>query len=246
MPAGFDHTAFVQQSIFSNFRTAAKRVRPDEEMPLDFAPSDHDVICARGRQAFSHVGNARFRSTVALHVSEYEATKGKAEKSVIVSKIVDIIRESSDGLFVRFNNRDNRWISLGDVGAREKVGQAMRDTISKKKKGERPRSSKRTATASRPIISPHQVEKKEDITLSSNQGSSSLLSHIAYSFERDAFPHGASEPIGPIDMEDLLQDEHLLEGISFRASDFFPMSVSSDCDMWQHSPVLSTILGDED
>lgn len=242
-PVDFDH--IVDRAIFSNFRIAGKRVRSDEELPTDFAPSSEDVICARGRQAFNHAGNTRFRNTVFLHMEEYEAAKSKPEKSVIVSKIVEIVRDSSGGRFARFNKQANRWISLGDIGAREKVGQAIRDA--KVKKRSKCRRQGKPISTTMPEMSLHQVERKKEgtNTLRDEQGPSSLVSQIAHSFQHDKFHESMVEPVAPIIVEDG-DAEHLLEGITFKASDFFRMSVSSGNDFWQHAPALSAAILNDD
>lgn len=100
--------------------------------PEDFEPSDKDVICARGKRAFSHVGNRRFRLVILMNLEKYHNAKNKVEKSVIVTSIVDLIREGSpvNGGFVKKSAITGRWMSISDKLAREKVGHALRDAFS--------------------------------------------------------------------------------------------------------------------
>ena len=80
-----------------------------------------DVICARGKTAFQHPGNQRFRALIERRVEDYAAASNKFEKSVIVSQIVDEVRQASpSGGFIR--SEKGLWYEVGDA-AREKVGQ---------------------------------------------------------------------------------------------------------------------------
>lgn len=102
------------------------------------------------------VGNRRFRILCELNLHKYEAAQSKTEKSVIVMSIVDAVREAAGiGGFVRqvrfvpaqrtnnttrtltpvFSSQDlssKQWFEVGDVIAREKVGQQLRDLMNKK------------------------------------------------------------------------------------------------------------------
>jgi len=96
----------------------------DHMKPLaeGFRPGSLDVICARGNQAFNHAGNKRFRAIVESYLEEYSKATSKVEKSVVVSTIIDLVREASpNGGFVKEEN--GRWYEVGDQIAREKVGQ---------------------------------------------------------------------------------------------------------------------------
>ena len=80
-----------------------------------------DVICARGKSAFQHPGNQRFRALIETRVEDYASASNKFEKSVIVSQIVDEVRNASpNGGFIR--SEKGLWYEVGDA-AREKVGQ---------------------------------------------------------------------------------------------------------------------------
>ena len=62
-----------------------------------FVPAAIDVICARGKTAFQHAGNIRFRAIVESRMEQYSSAKTKFDKSVIVSQIVDQVRQASPG-----------------------------------------------------------------------------------------------------------------------------------------------------
>merc|ERR1712187_915627 len=61
-------------------------------------------------------------------MGEYADSKTKLEKSAIVSKLVDLVRESSpEGAFVRYEA--GSWWEVSDAVAREKVGAQLRDLL---------------------------------------------------------------------------------------------------------------------
>lgn len=93
-----------------------------------FRPGSFDVLCARGKLAYDHEGNDRFRALVRQHQKQYSAAKTKYEKSKIVSFIVSAVRNASpQGGFVK--NIDGLWHEVGDRHAKEKVGQTFRDLL---------------------------------------------------------------------------------------------------------------------
>ena len=91
-------------------------------LPHGFQPGPRDVICARGKRALESEGNRHMRTLVDERLDEYCKATTKIAKSVIVSEIVDSVREASpNGGFVK--EIDGRWFEVGDNIAREKIGQ---------------------------------------------------------------------------------------------------------------------------
>jgi hypothetical protein len=67
---------------------------------------------------------------VALYADEYAAVTSRVGKSAIVSSIIHRVRSlSPDGGFIRKDESTCRWYEVGDLLAREKVGQTMRDIL---------------------------------------------------------------------------------------------------------------------
>lgn len=86
---------------------------------------------------FFTVGNRRFRVCISNNLIAYESAKSKHQKSIVVTKIVDVINECSTqerGGFVRKDLETGRWFEVEDKIAREKVGHALRDAIKITKK----------------------------------------------------------------------------------------------------------------
>jgi hypothetical protein len=98
-------------------------------LPANFEPGPDDVICGRGKKCYNHIGNERFRLRVLTYLEEYSAAKSKLEKSGVLSKVVDAVRQQSpDGGFVKQDDKGN-WHEVGDFLAREKTSQSFRDAL---------------------------------------------------------------------------------------------------------------------
>ena len=96
-------------------------------LPLDFVPGPNHVICARGRQYWNHKGNRSFRAMIGQVKTRYSKATTKADKTMIVSRIVESIINSGGG-FVKVE-KDGRWSEVVEHYAREKVSQSLRDHL---------------------------------------------------------------------------------------------------------------------
>jgi hypothetical protein len=98
-------------------------------LPPDFQPSNYSIICGNKRKYFNSVGNRRFRILVKMYIQQYLDAPGKLEKSFIVTKVMNIIREAQPvGAFVSLE-KDGRWYEVSERTAREKVGSFFRDCL---------------------------------------------------------------------------------------------------------------------
>lgn len=94
----------------------------------DFEPTSLDVICARGKEAYNHTGNIRFRQLVADQLHNYQTSTSKMAKSQIVREIIESVRRASPkGGFVKKVN--GKWYDVGERARREKTGQQIRDLL---------------------------------------------------------------------------------------------------------------------
>lgn len=122
----------ANQNIEALSKTVRGAAPPNDEMiplPLDFQPGPHDVICGRGKLAWNHPGNRRFRLAVEMSIDKYSSADTKLEKSLIVSGIIESVRHASpDAGFVKHDS-DGRWYIVSDQLAREKAGQCLRDLL---------------------------------------------------------------------------------------------------------------------
>lgn len=97
-------------------------------LDADFEPTSLDVICARGKEAYNHTGNIRFRQLVADQLHNYQTSTSKMAKSQIVREIIESVRRASPkGGFVKKVN--GKWYDVGERARREKTGQQIRDLL---------------------------------------------------------------------------------------------------------------------
>jgi hypothetical protein len=102
---------------------ASQKVEPQRTLLNGFEPGQYDVICCRGRGPRKHPGNVWFLDLVESKCARYVSAKGKMAKSVIVTEVLDTVRNlSGNGGFVKTND-DGEWYEVGDHIAREKIGQ---------------------------------------------------------------------------------------------------------------------------
>lgn len=92
---------------------------------------EYDVICARGLQAKNHIGNRRFKQKMLDSIPAYSAATSRLAKSAIVSEVLNWVRNNG-GEFVKIS--DDTCQPVGDHLAREKIGQAFRDSLHSKYK----------------------------------------------------------------------------------------------------------------
>lgn len=97
-------------------------------LPVDYKPSDFDVICHRGKGCIKHAGNITFLQTATSYLKKYAGSKSKGDKSQIVSEIIASVKVNSPyGGFVKKLN--DQWYVANDQLAREKVSQTLRNLL---------------------------------------------------------------------------------------------------------------------
>lgn len=127
-----DRGNFTQQEIrFLDESIVIQSKLEARSLPADFQPDNWSVICGRGKECYTHIGNRRLRVLVDANLDRYAETKSKIQKTLIVSSIIDSVREAAVGGFVK---RDAvlGWVEVGDDAAREKVGQLLREAMTRR------------------------------------------------------------------------------------------------------------------
>ncbi|KAL3941990.1 MAG: hypothetical protein SGBAC_003733 [Bacillariaceae sp.] len=97
-------------------------------LQLTFEPGNWDVICHNGREFQEHVGNKRFKVCIENNLDIYLNASSRIARSAIITDIVNGIRAGGGG-FVRYDQTEMRWYDVGDKIARDKAGQALRDSL---------------------------------------------------------------------------------------------------------------------
>ena len=108
----------------------SEKARAREEktpLPDHFEPSPYSVLIGRGKACTEATGNKRLKVIVSTFLDEYSrAAESRIEKSIIVSKIIDMVRDATpQGAFVK--QEDGIWWEVSDHVARERVGSMLRD-----------------------------------------------------------------------------------------------------------------------
>lgn len=86
---------------------------------------DHDVLLGRGGETNHNYGNMQYRRIVKVCQPAYIRAK-RRDKPKIASLIVRIVRQLG-GRFLKRDMLSHTWKDVGDVKAREKTSQALRE-----------------------------------------------------------------------------------------------------------------------
>mmetsp|Transcript_625 Transcript_625/g.1469 ORF Transcript_625/g.1469 Transcript_625/m.1469 type:complete len:292 (-) Transcript_625:520-1395(-) len=92
----------------------------------DYKPGNYDVLCGRGTQSFIHIGNRRFRITIAMNLDRYLRFRTRVERTSRVEEILKSVR-AAGGRFLKRDKITGMWFDIGDKAAHKKVGHALRD-----------------------------------------------------------------------------------------------------------------------
>lgn len=106
----------------------AKLPTVDRNIDNIIAVQPNDVLCGRGGETNHHPGNIRYRSLVKAYQKLYLLAK-RRDKPKIAQCIVVSVR-GVDGRFLKRTknaNNGSAWVDVGNVKAREKTSQALRE-----------------------------------------------------------------------------------------------------------------------
>ena len=107
-------------------------------LPESFTPPPMAVLLGRGRNVLAAKGNALLKKLVKEHSEEYKATSNKQEKSVVVSRIIDMIHDTSKAddrdestchMFLKYDENMEQWWEVSTTDAREKISSLFRDSL---------------------------------------------------------------------------------------------------------------------
>ena len=95
-------------------------------MEIVYQPEPGDVLCGRGKNAFSHVGNHHFREVILENASLYETAETKQQKTQLVLFVAYAIIERGGRFLIRSNDGKS-WRNGGLKQGKLKAGHAFRD-----------------------------------------------------------------------------------------------------------------------
>ena len=187
--------------------SASSEMKP---LASNFQPGPQDVICRRGKTAYIH--NAHFRELLQSHLEKYSQASSKLEKSLVVSEVVDTIREGSPlGGFVRCV--DGVWYEVGDSIAREKCGGSFRDMLHNQYKSSTKAKKRRRQEAEDVVVA---TKKVEVVVAAEPVPSSNTATESAKKRRRVEPSSAALPPLSPKSTKVLCAFGDLLKEISSR------------------------------
>lgn len=89
-------------------------------------PEDNSVVIGKGKRYYYHPGNSWLRKIVASMLDDYAVAKSKLDKSLIISDVVDLVRQN--GSFVK-KSSSGTWVHAEDLLCREKISAVFRDAM---------------------------------------------------------------------------------------------------------------------
>lgn len=140
-------------------------------------PSANDVLSGRGGAVHSHSGNRQYRQIVNLYKDDYLApTTRKLDKVTIAAKVVTQVRSlNPPGRFLE--KKGDYWYEIGDVKARKKAGQAMRENGPNLRKALRQKIEEKNQQlhiSTQALVSPN-MSHQDVVDYSSQQASNARL-----------------------------------------------------------------------
>jgi hypothetical protein len=115
--------------VYMNMPDSVPRKQNEQGLlPPSFMPNEFSVICGRGKVNSSSPGNRRLKAIAGSYLDQYSRAKTKADKSGIVSNIIERVREATPyGAFVK--KEQGRFWEVDESVAREKIGCILRDWL---------------------------------------------------------------------------------------------------------------------
>lgn len=105
---------------------------PQADMnPTFIQPTDNDIILGRGKIAFNHVGNRRYRNIIDQNGALYQSLKPRDAKTRMTGEIINLLR-SNGSRFLQWNKETGLYEEVDDV--HEKVSHALRSSHKPKNK----------------------------------------------------------------------------------------------------------------
>ena len=124
--------------VDDNFDFAKMFPKPHVDEPSQqlstpgYQPTDHDIICGRGRGNFHHEGNKVYLSLLRKTTKSYLVATKRVDKSAIISNVVALLKERGFR-FLKQDEKNKRWYELSNTECYERTAHALRDLIRKQK-----------------------------------------------------------------------------------------------------------------
>lgn len=129
--ADFSHILADPEGWLQKTENEFQKLAPvDRSLEKDIVVQPNDVLCGRGGETNHHPGNIKYRSLVKAYQKLYLLAK-RRDKPKIAQCIVVSVRGVNGRFLKRTKNSSSTggstWIDVGNVKAREKTSQALRE-----------------------------------------------------------------------------------------------------------------------
>ncbi len=86
-------TAVRPSTILSHPSSMSNTIRPTGTAPQTWfsQPSEHDIVCGRGKSICAHPGNQKFRRMILARREEYQSTVKRDDKARITAQVVQAL-----------------------------------------------------------------------------------------------------------------------------------------------------------
>lgn len=154
-------------------------------LPSGFVPAAVDVVVGTGREAKFHSGSGSFLKLLKeQYLERYSNAKSKLDKTLIISEIINAVRENSPTGTGFVKKLGNRWYQVEEHLCREKASQSLRNLLHKQY-----RSSVKSKKHRRCIMR-QEIDNNVDVILHTSQ---SFLSRRISELEIDIEKKGGAK-----------------------------------------------------
>jgi hypothetical protein len=153
---------------------------------------------------FNHVGNRRFRVSLALWIPRYDEAQTKSEKAAVIGSLCHMLKNEAGVRFLKKYDggpgREDYYIELNSSQTKKKVGHAIRDMSVARKEVSQRRSSARKASRTAKLRKSSSGQDDSSSTDDDDASSSSQPTEIVLSDSLTALlpfvshdPHGEND-----------------------------------------------------
>lgn len=101
--------------------------------PVDFRPTDKDILCGRNKAFRNHPGNVFFLTMIKSNLQRYADSPTRYLKGNVVAELQEKLFEAG-ARFVKQDKATNRWYQMDKNSGHEKIGHAIRDNLKRLQK----------------------------------------------------------------------------------------------------------------
>lgn len=104
--------------------------------PVDFRPTDQDILCGRNKAYRNHPGNVKFLTMIKSNLKRYAESPTRYLKGNVVAELQDKLSEAG-ARFIKQDKATNRWYQMDKNSGHEKIGHAIRDNLKRLQKAKK-------------------------------------------------------------------------------------------------------------